>query len=147
MDTLLATALSQQRIEVALLGSLAGLALLLAMLGIFALVSSVITERQREFGIRLALGSPLSDSMLVAGRTGVLPAVLGLLMGLGLSFLVLRAMQSVLFGVAANDPLTLIGTTLLLMMIATLASLLPTVRIARIQPAEVLRSELMHEGE
>ena len=127
MDTLLATALSQQRIEVALLGSLAGLALLLAILGIFALVSSFITERQREFGIRLALGSPLSDSMLVAGRTGVLPAV--------------RAMRSALFGVAANDPLTLIGTTLLLMMIATLASLLPTVRIARIQPAEVLRSE------
>ncbi|MCU1312405.1 MAG: efflux pump, inner rane subunit [Acidobacteriaceae bacterium] len=141
MDELLATALSQQRIEVALLGSLAGLALLLAMLGIFALVSSVITERQREFGIRLALGSPLSDSMLVAGRAGLLPAVLGLLAGLALSSLALRVMQSVLFGVAANDPLTLAGTTLLLMIIATLASLLPTLRIARIHPAEVLRTE------
>lgn len=141
MDELLATALSQQRIEVALLGSLACLALLLAMLGIFALVSSVITERQREFGIRLALGSPLSDSMLVAGRAGVLPAVLGLLAGLALSSLTLRVMQSVLFGVAANDPLTLLGTTLLLMIIATLASLLPTLRIARIHPAEVLRAE------
>jgi predicted permease len=141
MNELLATALSLQRIEVALLGSLAGLALLLAMLGIFALVSSVITERQREFGIRLALGSPLADSMLVAGRAGVLPAVLGLLAGLALSSLVLRVMRGVLFGVTANDPITLIGTTLLLMMIATLASLLPTLRIARIQPAEVLRAE------
>jgi predicted permease len=61
MDDLLATALAQQRVEVALLASLAVLALLLAALGIFALVSSVVTDRQREFGIRLALGSPLSD--------------------------------------------------------------------------------------
>lgn len=141
MYELLATALSLQRIEVALLGSLAALALVLAMLGIFALVSSVITERQREFGIRLALGAPLSDSMLVAGRAGVVPAALGLVAGLALSSLMLRGMKSVLFGVAANDPLTFICTTLLLMMIATLAALLPTLRIAHIQPAEVLRAE------
>jgi hypothetical protein len=141
MYELLATALSLQRIEVALLGSLAALALVLAMLGIFALVSSVVTERQREFGIRLALGSPLADSMLVAGRAGVVPAALGLVAGLALSSLMLRGMKSVLFGVAANDPLTFIGTTLLLMMIATLAALLPTLRIAHIQPAEVLRAE------
>jgi predicted permease len=141
MYELLATALSLQRIEVALLGSLAALALVLAMLGIFALVSSVITERQREFGIRLALGAPLSDSMLVAGRAGVVPAALGLVAGLALSSLMLRGMKSVLFGVAANDPLTFICTALLLMMIATLAALLPTLRIAHIQPAEVLRAE------
>jgi predicted permease len=141
MDELLSTALAQQRIEVALLSSLAVLALLLAGLGIFALVSSVVTDRQREFGIRLALGSPISDSMLVAGRSGLMPAVIGLASGLALTLVVLRVMRSALFGVSSYDPLTLIATGALLMVLAALASLLPALRITRIQPAEVLRAE------
>ena len=141
MDDLLATALAQQRIEVALLSSLAVLAVLLAALGIFALVSSVITDRQREFGIRIALGSPLSDSMLVAGRSGVLPAVIGLATGLTLALVVLRAMRSALFGISSYDPVTLVATMLLLLALAALASLLPALRITRIQPVEVLRAE------
>jgi predicted permease len=141
MDDLLATALAQQRIEVALLTSLAVLALLLAALGIFALVSSVITERQREFGIRIALGSPLSDSMLVAGRAGISPAAIGLVSGLVLSLTVLRAMHSALFGVSSYDPFTLIASLAVLLVLAALASLLPALRIMRIQPAVVLRAE------
>lgn len=141
MDDLLATALIMQRIEVALLSSLALLALLLAALGVFALVSSVVTDRQREFGIRIALGSPLSDSMLVAGRSGVLPAVVGLATGLTLALMALRAMRSALFGVSSYDPLTLIATVLMLLLLAAVASLLPALRITRIQPAVVLRAE------
>jgi predicted permease len=141
MDELLSTALAQQRIEVALLSSLAVLALLLAGLGIFALVSSVVTDRQREFGIRLALGSPISDSMLVAGRSGLMPAVIGLVSGLALTLVVLRVMRSALFGVSSYDPLTLMATGALLMVLAALASVLPALRITRIQPAEVLRAE------
>jgi predicted permease len=141
MDDLLATALAQQRIEVALLSSLAVLAVLLAALGIFALVSSVITDRQREFGIRIALGSPLSDSMLVACRSGVVPAVIGLATGLTLALLVLRAMRSALFGISSYDPVTMVATMLLLLALAALASLLPALRITRIQPVEVLRAE------
>jgi predicted permease len=141
MDDLLAAALAQQRIEVALLSSLAVLALLLAALGIFALVSSVVTDRQREFGIRIALGSPLSDSMLVAGRSGVIPAVIGLATGLTLALVVLRAMRSALFGISSYDPLTLVATMAVLLLLAALASLLPALRITRIQPVEVLRAE------
>jgi predicted permease len=141
MDDLLATALAQQRIEVALLSSLAALALVLAALGIFALVSSVVTDRQREFGIRLALGSPLSDSMVVAGRSGVMPTVVGLATGLTLALIALRAMRSALFGISSYDPLTLITTMLVLLLLAAIASLLPALRIARIQPAVVLRAE------
>jgi predicted permease len=141
MDDLLATALAQQRIEVALLSALAVLALLLAGLGIFALVSSVVTDRQREFGIRMALGSPVSDAMLVAGRSGILPAAAGLASGLALSLIVLRAMHSALFGVASYDPFTLVATLTVLLVLAALASLLPALRITRIQPAVVLRSE------
>ncbi len=141
MDDLLATALAQQRVEVALLSSLAVLAVLLAALGIFALVSSVVTERQREFGIRLALGSPLSDSMLVAGCAGVAPAVIGLASGITLALIVLRIMRSALFGISSYDPLTLIATVLVLLLLAAVASLLPALRITRIQPAVVLRAE------
>jgi ABC-type lipoprotein release transport system permease subunit len=141
MDDLLATALTMQRIEVALLSSLALLALLLAALGVFALVSSVVTDRQREFGIRLALGSPLSDSMLVAGRAGVVPAMIGLASGLTLALVALRAMRSALFGTSSYDPPTLIATVLVLLLLAAIASLLPALRIARIQPAVVLRAE------
>ena len=141
MDELLSTALAQQRVEVALLSSLAMLALLLTALGIFALVSSVVTDRQREFGIRLALGSPLSDSMLVAGRAGGLPALVGLAAGLAMAFVVMRAMKSALFGISSYDPVTLAATVVVLMGLAALASLLPALRIARIEPAVVLRAE------
>jgi ABC-type antimicrobial peptide transport system permease subunit len=141
MDELLSTALAQQRIEVALLSSLAVLALLLAALGIFALVSSVVTDRQREFGIRLALGSPLSDSMLVAGRSGLMPAVIGLASGVALALVVLRVMKSTLFGISSYDPIALGGTVAVLLALAAIASLLPALRIAHIEPAVVLRAE------
>ena len=141
MEELLSTTLAQQRVNVALLTSLAVLALLLAALGIFALVSSVVTDRQREFGIRLALGSPMSDSMLVACRSGLMPAVLGLASGLALTLVVLRVMRSAIFGVSSYDPLTLMVTGALLLLLAAVASLLPALRITRIQPAVVLRAE------
>lgn len=141
MEELLSTTLAQQRVNVALLTSLAVLALLLAALGIFALVSSVVTDRQREFGIRLALGSPMSDSMLVACRSGLMPAVLGLASGLALTLVVLRVMRSAIFGVSSYDPLTLMVTGALLLILAAIASLLPALRITRIQPAVVLRAE------
>jgi predicted permease len=141
MEELLSTTLAQQRVNVALLTSLAVLALLLAALGIFALVSSVVTDRQREFGIRLALGSPMSDSMLVACRSGLMPAVLGLASGLALTLVVLRVMRSAIFGVSSYDPLTLMVTGALLLLLAAIASLLPALRITRIEPAVVLRAE------
>jgi ABC-type antimicrobial peptide transport system permease subunit len=79
--------------------------------------------------------------MLVAGRSGVLPAAIGLVSGLALAMIVLRAMHAALFGVSSYDPLTLIATLAVLLMVATLASLLPALRITRIQPAVVLRAE------
>lgn len=141
MDELLATALAMQRVEVALLSALAALALLLAALGIFALVSSVITDRQREFGIRLALGSPVMDSMLVAIRSGLIPSIAGLASGMALCAIALRAMRSVLTGISSYDPFTLAATAIVLILLAGIASLLPALRVARIDPAVVLRAE------
>ena len=103
MSDLQATALAEQRIEVALLGTMAGLALLLSAVGIFALVASLVTQRTREIGIRIALGSTVRQAMTHVSSSGVSAAAAGLALGLVLCFLFLRTMRSVLYGVGVYD--------------------------------------------
>ena len=141
MEDLLHQQLQMQRIEVALLGTLAGLALLLSAVGIYALVSNLVVQRTREIGIRIALGSTLTQAMQHIASSGVTAAIGGVGVGLVCSFFVLRVMKSALYGVGTYDPLTLISVPLLLVGIAAVASLLPALRIARIDPAETLRAE------
>ncbi|MDR5729360.1 MAG: ABC transporter permease [Terriglobia bacterium] len=134
-------ALSMQRIEVMLLGVLAGLALLLSAIGVYGLIANLVVQRSREIGIRLALGSSMREAMLEIGRSGVVATVLGLCMGLGASMVALRALKSFIYGIRAYDPATLIGTSLVLGAVAMAATFLPTRRIARIDPAKTLREE------
>jgi ABC-type antimicrobial peptide transport system permease subunit len=86
-------------VEVALLGALAALALLLSAVGIFALVANMVAQRAREIGIRMALGSTVGHAMVQIGRSGVGGSVLGLILGLVLCAGVLRVMRSVVYGV------------------------------------------------
>ncbi len=141
MDELLKETLQQQRVEVLLLTTLSGLALLLSAIGIYALVSNSVVQRTREIGIRIALGSTISQAMVHIGSSGFGAAAAGVACGIGLSFLVLRVFSSEIFGVQVYDPVTLITVPLLLICIAALASLLPTLRITRLQPADTLRVE------
>ncbi|HEX4037060.1 MAG TPA: ADOP family duplicated permease [Acidobacteriaceae bacterium] len=141
MEDLLDQQLQMQRIEVALLGTLAGLALLLSALGIYALVSNLVAQRTREIGIRIALGSTLAQAMRHMAASGMAAAGLGAAVGMAGCFLVLRVMKSALYGVGPYDPLTLAAVPLLLLSIAAAASMLPALRIARIDPAETLRAE------
>jgi predicted permease len=141
MEDLLDRQLQMQRIEVLLLGALAGLALLLSAVGIYALVSNLVVQRTREIGIRIALGSTLGQAMRHIASSGVAAAGGGVLAGLGGCVLVLRVMKSALYGVGPYDPVTLVTVPLVLVGIALAASLLPALRIARIDPAETLRSE------
>jgi predicted permease len=141
MSDLMAKTLFIQRIEVALLGVLAGLALLLSAVGIFALVASMVAQRTREIGIRIALGSTIRQAMLHVGSAGVLAAATGLTVGLVLCLAVLRVMRSVLYGVSVYDAPTLAAVVLTLTAIAILATTLPILRIARIDPATTLREE------
>lgn len=141
MDELLKETLQQQRIEVLLLTMLAGLALLLSAIGIYALVSNLVVQRTREIGIRIALGSTISQAMVHIGSSGFGAAAVGVACGIGLSFLVLRVLSSEIYGVQVYDPVTLVTVPLLLVCIAALASLLPTLRITRLQPADTLRAE------
>lgn len=141
MDDLRARTLAMQRIEVALLSAMAALALLLSAVGIFALVANMVAQRTREIGIRMALGSTVSQAMVQIGRSGVGASFIGVVLGLGLCAGVLRIMQSLLWGVGVYDVTTLATTVLTVVVVTLLATVLPTMRIAHIDPATTLREE------
>ena len=141
MADLLARTLAMQRMEVALLGAMAALALLLSAVGIFALVANMVAERTREIGIRMALGSSVSQVMFEIGRSGVAASLCGVVLGLLLSAGALRVMRSVLYGGGVYDISTSLFVVMTLFAVTLLATLLPTLRIARIDPARTLREE------
>ena len=141
MRDLLAKTLAMQRIEVALLSTAAGLALMLSAVGIFALVASIVAQKSRETGIRIALGSTVSRAMLHVGSPGIIACTLGLATGLSISAGSARAMHSVLYGVSTYDLPTALAVIAVLAAVSLLATALPTLRIARIDPARTLREE------
>jgi predicted permease len=141
MNDILAENLAYQRVEVVLLGVLAGLALLLSAVGVYGLVSNLVVQRTREIGIRMALGSSISKAMVDVGSAGVVAAGFGLIAGVALSFAALRVLRSELYGVRDYDPLTLTIVPIVLAVIAAVASFLPTLRITRIDPSTTLRTE------
>jgi len=100
-----------------------------------------VTERTREFGIRLALGAPRWRAIGQAAGPGVLLTVIGAGIGYFLAQGAGRLLQSLLWGVHSGDPTTFAGVTVLLLAVAALASLLPTLRIIRLDPARTLREE------
>jgi ABC-type antimicrobial peptide transport system permease subunit len=141
MRDLLATTLATQRIEVALLSAMAFLALLLSAIGIFALVSNLVVQRTREIGIRIALGSTVSQAMLQIGQSGAGASCVGLALGLVLCVFTLRAMRSVIYGVAVYDPPTIFGVLFILVVVTVSATSIPVLKIARVDPAKTLREE------
>jgi ABC-type antimicrobial peptide transport system permease subunit len=141
MNDLLRRTLATQRVEVALLGAMAALALALSAVGIFALVSNMVAQRTREIGIRMALGSTLSQAMLQIGRSGAGASLLGVVLGIVLSFGALRVMRSVIYGVGVYDATTMATVVLALFLVTLLATALPTLKIAKIDPARTLREE------
>jgi len=141
MEDLLARTLAMQRIEVALLSTMAALALLLSAVGIFALVANMVAQRTREIGIRMALGSTTFQAMVQIGRSGAGASVLGIVSGLILSLGALRVMRSVIYGVGVYDATTLVMVMLTLIMVTILGIVLPILKVAKIDPAKTLREE------
>ena len=141
MKDLLARTLATQRIEVALLGAMAALALLLSAVGIFALVANMVAQRTREIGIRMALGSTLGQVMLQIGRSGASASLVGVVLGLALSAGALRVMTSVIYGVGVYDLTTIFVVVLTISTVTLLATIIPALRIASIDPARTLREE------
>jgi predicted permease len=134
-------ALAEQRLEAALLGALAGLALLLAAVGIYGLIANSVAERTREMGIRLALGATVPQAMRAVALPGVALACAGVAAGSVLASFASRLLRHLVWGVRPGDPATFAGVAIMLLAVAAAASFLPALRVTRLNPAETLRQE------
>jgi predicted permease len=140
-DDVMNEAVARPRLLTVLLGLFGGLGLLLGSLGIYGVLAYLVTQRQREIGVRLALGAQKSDVLrLVVGR-GLVLAVAGVAIGIAGALVLTRFMQGVLYGVEATDPLTFVLVALGLLGVAVLASWLPARRASRVDPAVAIRYE------
>jgi predicted permease len=141
MDQVVTNSLSQQRFSLLLLGAFAVLAMILAAIGIYSVLSYSVRRRVREIGIRLALGATLRDVLRMVVFEGMRPTLLGLAIGAVAALALGRLMTSLIFGVKPTDPLTFLGVALLLALVALLASIVPAYRAAKVDPMVALRYE------
>jgi ABC-type antimicrobial peptide transport system permease subunit len=132
---------ARPRFYLALLTLFAVLAVLLAAVGLYGVVAFLVAQRQREIGVRIALGARAGDVLRMVLREGLGPAVLGAAAGLAVAAGGTRIMRALLYDVAPTDPYTFVGTTLLLLFVVTLACLIPAGRATRIAPAAALKTE------
>jgi putative ABC transport system permease protein len=141
MEELIAQSVGQRRLSMLLLSVFSGLALVLASVGIYGLMSYSVAQRSRELGVRIALGAARSDVLRLVLRQGMRLALIGIGVGVGAAFALTRVIASQLYGVKATDPATFATVALLLAVTALAANLVPAVRATRVDPAVVLRDE------
>jgi len=133
--------LTPQRFSALLLGVFAGVALLLAAVGIYSVLSYIVRGRRREIGIRTALGARAADILRLVIVEGMWPALVGIAAGMLAALASARVMETLVFGVSASDPLTLAGVGATLALVALMASLVPAYRALRLDPVKALRAE------
>ena len=141
MDDVLHQEVGNDRIMSSILAIFAGVALLLAAVGVYGVIAYAVSQRTREIGLRMALGARASDVVRMVLKRSVVMTTLGLGAGLALAVLAARSLGGFLFDVSANDPLTFAGITGLLFVVALLASYLPARRATRVNPTVALRYE------
>ena len=127
------------RLLTMLVGALALTALILAAIGIHGLITHIVTERRREFGVRLALGATPGQTMAAVVRAGVVLAAIGAAAGIALAIPSVRLIESFLYTVRPGDARTYLAVGGLLLFVACLSSVLPALRILRVDPARTLR--------
>ncbi|HUY99691.1 MAG TPA: ABC transporter permease [Thermomicrobiaceae bacterium] len=141
MDDVVATSYAARQLSMVLLGALATLALALACVGIYGVISYLVGQRTHEIGLRMALGAQRSDVVRLVLGQGVRMALTGVVIGTVAALGLTRLMASQLFGVSAQDPLTFAGVALLLMMVTIAACYIPARRATRVDPVVALRFE------
>jgi len=117
------------------------LALLISSVGLYAVVASRVSERTRELGVRMALGSTPSDVMWLVMRGGARLGLVGLAIGLGGSVIVARLMSALLYGMSPADPLTFVLVPLILVVVVLVATYIPARRAVKLDPIVALRTE------
>ena len=141
MRQILADSLVDQRFLLILLGGFAGSATLLAALGVYGVMSYLVTQRTREIGVRIALGARHRNVLALVLRHGALLTLGGIALGLLGALAATRVLTSVLYGISSTDPLTFCGIAVLLAAVALFACFLPARRAAKVDPMEALRYE------
>jgi putative ABC transport system permease protein len=141
IDQLVDRTISQRRFNLMLLGSFAALALILAAVGLYGLISYTTARRTHEIGIRMALGAQTGDVLKLVIGQGIRLALIGVSIGIGGALAVTQLMRSLLFGVSAIDPLTYIVVAVSLTLVALVASWLPARRATKVDPLVALKYE------
>jgi putative ABC transport system permease protein len=131
--------LAHQNFSMRLLSVFAGLALVLAAVGIYSVLAYGVRRRTREIAIRMALGADRAAVLRLIVRQGMKPAVIGLLIGAAGALAIGGVLRSLVFGVSARDPITLASVGALLMAVALAACALPALRATRVEPSEALQ--------
>jgi ABC-type antimicrobial peptide transport system permease subunit len=133
--------LTPQRLSALLLALFAAVALLLAALGIYSVLSYIVRGWTREIGIRTALGARQADVLRLVILESMVPTLVGIVAGTFAALASARAMQTLVFGIGPSDPLTMAGAGATLTLVALTASAVPAYRAIRLDPAKVLRAE------
>lgn len=141
MKQVVSDSVAQRRFQMALVLLFALTALILASLGVYGVVSYMVTQRRNEIGIRIALGATAANIHRLILSQGLAPVLGGLVLGLAAALALGRVLNNLLFGVGAQDPITLAGVTTVLLAVAILACVIPSRRAAQSDPADVLRYE------
>jgi putative ABC transport system permease protein len=141
MDELVTTSLSQPRFNLLLMGAFAALAVLLAAIGIYSVLSYSVRRRVQEIGIRLALGARLSDVLRMIVVEGMKPTLLGVTLGIIGALVLARVMSTLVYGIKPTDPITFLAVAVLLALVALFATIVPAYRAAKVDPMVALRYE------
>lgn len=141
LNDVVSTSSAPRRLPMLLLTAFAGVAMLLAMIGIYGITSYYVTQRTHEIGVRMALGAQIADVLKLVLRRAMLLAVVGVALGVAGSALVTRYLSSLLFGVKPIDVITFAAVALALVVVALVASLIPARRATKVDPLNALRYE------
>jgi ABC-type antimicrobial peptide transport system permease subunit len=140
IDRVVSASVADRRFVLFVIFAFAGTALVLATLGVYSVISYLVTQRTREIGVRVALGAQQSDVLRLIVGEGVRLAIIGIVIGVIGSLLLTRSLRGLVFGVSTTDPVAFGIVVVALAFVAILAAYLPGRRAARVDPMEVLRS-------